>query len=123
MIGQKQPFKRGLYNMSDRVFRRVPVNIEAEIISCRSSYPAFIRNVSEYGILVKVANIEPAKISNCEIELDLKFQLPSGETVNLFGRKKWAYKNTSNSFIENIGVEIIDPPDKYKDFYKVLSHL
>ncbi len=36
--------------MSDRVFKRVPVNIEGEIISYRDSYPAFIRNISEYGI-------------------------------------------------------------------------
>lgn len=109
--------------MSDRIFRRVTVNIEAEIVSYKESYPAFIRNISEYGIHVKVANIEPAKPSDSGADVDLKFQLPSGETVSLYGRKKWVCKNTSNSFIENIGVEIIDPPDEYKDFCRVLSHI
>ena len=108
--------------MSDRVFKRIPVNIEAEIISYRDSYPAFIRNISEYGIHVKIANIEPAKFIKSETAVDLKFRLPTGETVNLYCRKKWTCKNTSASFIENIGVEIIDPPDTYRDFYRVLSH-
>jgi len=108
--------------MSDRIFKRIPVNIEAEIISFRYSYPGFIRNISEYGIHVKIAHIEPPKFTTSETDVDLKFRLPTGETVNLYCRKKWAYKNTSNSFIENIGAEIIDPPDTYKDFYRGMSH-
>lgn len=107
--------------MSNRVFKRIPVNIEAEIISYRDSCPAFIRNISERGIHVKIANIEPARYSRSETDVDLKFRLPTGETVNLYCRKKWTYKNTSASFIENIGVEIINPPDIYRDFYLAMS--
>ncbi len=108
--------------MTDRVFRRILVNIEAEIISYRESYTAFIMNISEYGVHVKVAIIEPAQYPKSETDVDLKFQLPSGETINLYCRKKWAYKNTPNSFIENVGIEIIDPPDEYRNFFRVMSH-
>ena len=107
--------------MSDRVFRRIPVTIEAEIISLSASYPAFIVNISEYGIHAKIANLEPLISSNSETNVGLKFRLPSGETINLYCRKKWSYKNTANSFIENIGVEIISPPNEYKNFYKTMS--
>jgi len=114
---------KGVDYMADRVFKRVPVNIEAEIISYSMSYPAFIRNISEFGIHVKVAKMEPARYSRPETDVDVKFRLPSGETLSLYCRKKWTYKNTSNSFIENIGVEIIDPPDEYIDFCRVMSHI
>lgn len=108
--------------MADRVFKRVLVNIEAEIISSSVSYPAFIRNISEYGIHAKIANPEHRRFSKSEAAVDLKFQLPTGEPVYLLCRKKWAYKNTSNSFIENVGIEIIDPPDEYRNFFRVISH-
>lgn len=108
--------------MTERLFKRVPVNIEAEIFASRESYPAFIINISQYGVHVKVAKIEPGYYPKSEADIDLKFQLPSGETVNLYCMKKWTCKNTSNSIIENIGVEIIDPPKEYRDFYQVISH-
>lgn len=106
--------------MTDRVFKRVPVNIEAEIISYRTSYPAYISNISEYGIHAKIATMEPVRFSESETNVNLIFRLPSGETINLFCRNKWAYKNTSNSFIENIGIEIIDPPDEYRNFFRAM---
>ena len=108
--------------MSDRIFKRIPVNIEAEIISYSGSYPAYIRNVSEHGIHVKVAEMEPVSFSKPDTKVDLKFRLPSGTTINLYCRKKWSNKNTANSFIENIGIEIIDPPDEYIKFLRVMSH-
>jgi hypothetical protein len=108
--------------MPDRVSMRVPVNIEAEIISYSVSYPAIIRNISEYGIHAKIANNEALIFSKSETVVDLKFRLPSGDTISLFCRKKWAFKNSSNSYIENVGIEIIDPPDEYKNFFRVISH-
>jgi hypothetical protein len=41
--------------------------------------------------------------------------------VNLNCKKKWSYKSTSNSYIENIGAEIIDPPREYKNYYRTIS--
>jgi len=108
--------------MANRLFKRVPVNIEAEIISYSVSYPAFIRNISECGMHAKIAHMEPARFSQSETNVDLKFRLPSGDTINLFCRKKWAHKNTANSFIENVGIEIIDPPDAYINFFRFVSH-
>ncbi|HBH60491.1 MAG TPA: hypothetical protein DDX85_01865 [Nitrospiraceae bacterium] len=109
--------------MSDRNFKRIPVNIEADIIASGISYKAFIRNISEYGIHIKIPNMRSATYAKSNTNMVLKFRLPSGESVNLYCRKKWAGKITSNSFIENIGAEILDPPDEYKDFCRVLSHV
>jgi hypothetical protein len=108
--------------MTDRLFKRIPVNIEAEIISFSVSCPAFIMNISEYGIHARIANLEPVISSNSETDVGFKFRLPSGETINLYCRKKWSYKNTANSFIENVGMEIIDPPNEYRSFFRNMSN-
>ncbi|MEW6601852.1 MAG: PilZ domain-containing protein [Nitrospirota bacterium] len=107
--------------MSDRLYRRVRVNIDAEIITYNVPYPAFISDISERGIHLKIANMGPSKLSKPETKVDLKFRLPSGETIKLFCRGKWSCKNTSKSVIENIGVEVIDPPDEYKEFCRLMS--
>jgi hypothetical protein len=54
----------------------------------------------------------------------LKFQIPSGETLNLNCEVIWLYtkKTPPPGFKQNnIGMEIIDPPLKYKEFFKTLQ--
>jgi hypothetical protein len=107
--------------MAERIYKRVPVNIEVRIVSCNVSYTAFVRNISENGIHAKMASIEPGEFILSESDIYLILPLPAGDTVNLNCKKKWSYKNTSNSYIENIGAEIIDPPREYEKYYRTIS--
>ncbi|RJQ14378.1 MAG: PilZ domain-containing protein [Nitrospiraceae bacterium] len=100
---------------------RIKVNIEAELISSNVSYPAFVGNMSRNGIHARVAHEEPAIDLKTETIVYLKLRLPAGNTLNLNCRKRWSYKNTAASFIEYIGVEIISPPEEYREFYKAMT--
>jgi hypothetical protein len=55
------------------------------------------------------------------IKLDLTFQIPSGETLNLYCRKIWSFRITPRSLIKRIGMEIIDPPVEYREFLTSLE--
>ena len=107
--------------MPERACKRIPLNLEVRIVSCSASYTAFVRNISENGFHAKMANISSGEFTPSESYIDLIFPLPTGDTVNLNCKKKWSYKSTSNSYIENIGAEIIDPPREYKNYYRTIS--
>ncbi len=107
--------------MEKRACKRFPVSLEAKLTSGYINYAAFVGNLSEYGLYVITVHTENPKDLNPKIRLELQFQLPSGETLKLNCRKKWAYKITQNSLINNIGMEILNPPLEYKEFLSTLS--
>ncbi len=49
--------------------------------------------------------------------LELEFKCLSGEKLNLHCEVKWIYmyKEQTRSLITNMGMEIINPPQKYKE--------
>jgi hypothetical protein len=100
---------------------RIPVEINAEVSSNEIRHEGIIENLSEEGICMRITPTKTLKDFTTGIKLDLKFQLPSGETLNLFCKKKWSYKITSRSLMKRIGMEIIDPPTKYRDFITALQ--
>ncbi|MBI4680203.1 MAG: hypothetical protein HY753_03050 [Nitrospirae bacterium] len=51
---------------------------------------------------------------------DLKFQLPSGQNVNLHCKVKWSFKTPPHCLTSSMGLEIIDPPEEYKELLKTL---
>jgi hypothetical protein len=97
-----------------RVGKRINIGLDAEF---DSSCMALTENISEGGIYVKIACTEPASIIKPGTQLKLIIELPSGKLLDLACKKIWSNRNTSNSLIEHIGVEIINPPDEYKYFY------
>jgi hypothetical protein len=104
-----------------RIYNRIYVGLEAEFFSISSAHTAFIENISEYGMYAKVAsdrNIDNNTPPSC---INLRLQLPAGNSLKLNCKKVWSSKNTANSLIERIGIQIIDPPDEYRDFYHLLS--
>ena len=107
--------------MTRRICNRIYVGLEAELFSYSSSHTAFIENISEYGMYVKVASDNNIDSNNSDSCLKLKLQLPSGNSLKLKCMRVWSYKNTANSLIERIGFQVIDPPDEYRDFYNILS--
>jgi len=104
-----------------RICDRIYVGLEAELFSYSSAHTAFIENISEYGMYAKVASDNNIDIDNPHLRINLRLQLPSGNSLRLNCIKIWSNKNTASSLIERIGFQIIDPPDEYRDFYHIIS--
>ncbi|KPJ98399.1 MAG: hypothetical protein AMK71_11470 [Nitrospira bacterium SG8_35_4] len=100
--------------MNKRVKKRINIGLDAAF---GSSCMALTENISEGGIYVKIACTETAANIRPGAMVNLALELPSGKLLTLKCKKVWSNKNTSNSLIEHIGVEIINPPDEYKFFY------
>jgi len=107
--------------MERRQFKRKVVKLKAERISGNEHRAVFIENISENGIYMITA---PSKATTNYIpgtELDLKFQFSSGEAIDLHCKVIWSYKRTPpDGLADSIGLEIIDPPLKYREFVKTL---
>jgi hypothetical protein len=100
---------------------RIPVEINAEVSSNKIMHEGIIENLSEEGLCMRITPTKTTKDFTTGIRLDLRFQLPSGETLMLFCKKRWSYRITPRSLIKRVGMEIIDPPVKYKDFVSALQ--
>jgi len=107
--------------MEKRRSRRIKVNLKAERLSGDEKYGVFIENISENGIhIITTPSSEHRKYA-AGIDIDLKFHLSSGETLNLRCKVKWAdSKIPPDGLTDSIGLEIIDPPLKYIEFVKAL---
>lgn len=129
--------------------KKIAFSVDAKLISGNKSYNGFIENVSEQGIKwyqydgfvddlstdnlsIKTApskgtvDFEPGK------QIELELILPSGEKLALYCIIKWATKSlhpessnsqetvTSEKQI-TLGMEILNPPLPFKEFYKSLE--
>jgi len=107
--------------MVDRIRKRIPVLLDGEFVSHSGHCTAIINNISENGIYVKTPLNERGKNSQLESNnLFLILPLPTGDFVRLNCTKKWSYQISPGSMIEHIGIEIINPPEQYKKYYKSL---
>ena len=107
---------------SRKLTARTPFRLKAKIISGGKTYPGSIQNVSESGIgyfiesVIKVdKDFAPKKI------IELSFQIPSGETLNLDCEIMWCSRKTPDDKKLTIGIKIIKPTQKYKNFAKNLK--
>ncbi len=104
--------------VSRRASQRIPIHLEAELVSNKARCSAFIENISECGIHVKITckeNYDP------DTKVNLKFRLPSGRSLHLICKRIWSKNNVSNSLIEHTAMEIINPPQEYKKFYQAVK--
>lgn len=108
--------------MERRHEKRIIFNLKAELISNGKSYEVFIDNLSENGIYVTTAPTETAIDFITGTILELKLPLPSGEALNLHCEVRWLYSYKLRSFriVNNMGLQIIEPSLKYKEFLKTL---
>lgn len=104
-----------------RESERIPVKLEAELLYNHATCFAYIENISDRGLYVKITCIERLSDFVPDTEVSVKFQLPAGESLNLTCMERWSKKNISNSMIEQIGMEIIDPPEEYDSFYETMK--
>ena len=103
--------------MERRDSKRKIVSISAELISDNARYAVFIENMSKDGIYI-VTKPEKTKIDfTTGKKYDVKFQAASGTLLNLKCRVKWTYKTPPHGLTYSVGMEIIDPPALYKEFF------
>ena len=124
--------------MERRRSKRIVVTLEAEIISSAKSYTGFletdtehpdvtvytyagvIENISAEGILFSVSEITNVNFS-IEERLEIAFQLPSGERLNLHCIvKRFQERIAPQDLTQKIGMEIIDPPPAFSKFIKAM---
>jgi hypothetical protein len=103
--------------MEKRQFERITDSLDAEIVLGGISYTGIIMNFSESGLYMVTASIyNVADITN-ETNLDLKCYLPSKEILDLNCSVKWCQKKDSPyGTTLSMGMEIVNPPSRYREF-------
>jgi hypothetical protein len=102
---------------------RNTVAFKTEVFSCDKTYKGVIRDISESGAKVGIVPTKNATDFLPETMLDIKFQIPSGETLTLRYEVIWLYSkkySTDGLKQNNIGVEIIEPSQTLKDYLNSL---
>ncbi len=108
--------------MEKRSFRRITENLDAEVFLDGISHSGIIMNFSENGLYLITATIYSIFDIARETLLELKCQLPSKEILNLNCEVKWfKKKNSPYGVTFSMGMEIIDPPLRYKEFVSTLQ--
>lgn len=108
--------------MAKRLSTRIPVSLMAKIISGGKTYPGFIHNVSEGGIGYLIESmIDAEKNFSPKKMIVLNLQIPSGENLDLNCEIVMYSKSSPDDKRLTIGMKIIDPPEKYKEFVKTLE--
>ena len=105
--------------MERRGADRLVVNLKAERLSCTKNCSVFIENLSDTGIYMITA---PSKSKDYEPgrKLLLKLELSTGKTLSLQCNVKWCYDNSPEDLTNSVGLEILNPPDEYRNFIKTL---
>jgi len=101
--------------MEQRRSKRIIVTLEAELILNDTSYKGFIENLSEDGVYVITSPTKTTVNFNPGETIELKFRLPSGEILDMNCRVVWSYKTPPHGLTNSIGMEIINPSQKYID--------
>ena len=104
--------------------KRIYLGLKAELFSNSKSYLGVIPNLSVNGICLYVETTPTEIAINFASgeKLELKFQTPSGETINLHCELEWLHINNNppDGFTYKMGLEIIESHSKYREFIKTL---
>ncbi|GBE37874.1 PilZ domain protein [bacterium BMS3Bbin08] len=108
--------------MEKRRYERKPFRLKAELVIGNQKYPAFIENLSEYGAYVEIAPSKTPIEFYPATKVGLRFEIPSGETIDISGEVRWSRVDISPSqqCISYVGIEILKPPPGYSKFFKTL---
>lgn len=95
--------------MGARGFDRINVLIDVKINCHNRSYDGTVTNLSENGMLIRTHQITSLRNSHVEVSIPLR-----EEMLHLSGRL--VRQEDISGYYNGIGVEIINPPQKYLDF-------
>ena len=109
----------------NRASERKIVDIEAELLVGDHTYTGIIENISTDGLYIHFLT-EPTNSAKDFLPIskfNIKFQLPSGEKIELVCESRWIniYQEPPDSIVNHLGILLIDPPQKLKDFTDTLQ--
>jgi len=105
--------------MENRASERISDSLDAEITFDGLNYSGIIMNYSEEGLYLVSATLYEVDEVDELTEMEIRCTLPSEEKVNLRCEVKWFNKKDSPFGVSlNMGMKILDPPDKYTEFIK-----
>jgi hypothetical protein len=107
--------------MERRIYKRIPVGLDANISVDDTSYSVYIGNMSAHGVYLMTVQDEKDVTSQEKDEFQLRLKMCTGETLILQCRKKWSYTISPRSLMSRMGLEIIDPPLQFKEFLFLLQ--
>ncbi len=103
---------------------RTLINYPADIISNGYRFGGIIANLSQEGIGLYIINPSKENTEHCSPgrNINLEFQLPSGEQICIAGTIKWLRSNkTNNHTMNSIGITVSAPPLSYTRFLNSLN--
>jgi hypothetical protein len=112
-----QYIKRDANMVEKRQGSRIPISLDAEIVSGGKSYFGIILNFSEEGLYMVTATANTVIDITPSTILELKCTLPSDTRLEMKCEVKWFQTKPSphgTSF--SMGMEIVNPPKEYKEF-------
>ena len=109
----------------NRSAERMVVNLEAELLAGGHTYTGTIENISTDGLYIQLIT-EPTKSAKDFLptaRINIRFQIPSGEKVDLACESRWIniYVEPPDSVVNHLGVHILDLPRELKDFVDTLQ--
>ena len=105
--------------MEKRVSERISDSLDAEITLDGVNYSGIIMNYSDEGLFLVSATLYDVDEVDEHTEMEIRCTLPSEEKVNLKCEVKWSNKKDSPFGVSlNMGMKILDPPEKYMKFIK-----
>lgn len=105
--------------MEKRASERIADSLDAEVVLDGVNYSGIIMNYSEEGLFLVSATLYDIEDVDEKAAMDISCTLPSEEKVNLQCEVKWFNKKDSPFGVSlNMGLRIINPPDKYLEFVR-----
>lgn len=105
--------------MEKRASERIADSLDAEVTLDGVNYSGIIMNYSEEGLFLVSATLYEVDEVDENAEMEVRCILPTEEEVYLRCKVKWCNKKDSPFGVSlNIGMKILDPPEKYKEFIK-----
>jgi hypothetical protein len=86
----------------------------------RERYGVIIENFADNGMKIRTEPTDRAVDFIPDEIVDLEFEIPSGEILNLNCRLIWSSKMSPESLMQDIGLKINETSPAYEEFYKSL---
>jgi hypothetical protein len=97
---------------------RVSVSIEADLVLNNKRLKGTIENISKDSLFFRVSSSSKDFDFSPGNFFDLEFTVPAGKEIVLKCGVVWSNKDPKNDSTFNLGLEIIESPIEYEDYYK-----
>ena len=102
--------------------KRIPFTAKADIISSGRSFPGFIQDVSEEGVLYILSSVPEVSAEFVpDKHLGLVLKDPSGKECRMECELKWYTRGKGSDRSMTFGMMVNDPPPNYKELIDSLK--